>query len=114
MSRSIESQAGSVGSILTAVQAASLEILEKADVPPAQARAIVQAMEIQIAGARDTLATKHDLLVLRNELSEKIGDLRTEMHGLASSNVRQRYAAMLGQTAVLLGIAYFFVAHLPR
>ncbi len=97
-----------------AVQAASLEILEKADVPPAQARAIVQAMEIEIAGARDTLATKHDLLVLRNELSEKIGDLRTEMHGLASSNVRQMYAAMLGQTAVLLGIAYFFVAHLPR
>ena len=114
VSRSIESQAGSVGSILTAVQAASLEILEKADVPPAQARAIVQAMEIQIAGARDTLATKHDLLVLRNELSEKIGDLRTEMHGLASSNVRQRYAVMLGQTAVLLGVAYLFVAHLPR
>jgi hypothetical protein len=58
-----------------AVQAASLEILKKADVPPAQARA---------------------------------------MHSLASSNVRQMYAAMLGQTAVLLGIAYFFVAHLPR
>ena len=114
VSRSIESQAGSVGSILTAVQAASLEILEKADVPPAQARAIVQAMEIEIAGARDTVATTHDLLVLRNELSEKIGDLRTEMHGLASSNVRQRYAVMLGQTAVLLGVAYFFVAHLPR
>src|SRR6266513_568419 len=114
VSRSVESQAGSVGSILMAVQAASLEILEKADVPPAQARAIVQAMEIEIAGARDTLATKHDLLVLRNELSEKIGDLRTEMHGLASSNVRQRYAVMLGQTAVLLGVAYFFVAHLPR
>jgi len=33
---------------------------------------------------------------------------------LAGSNVRQMYAAMLGQTAVLLGIAYFFVAHLPR
>jgi hypothetical protein len=97
-----------------AVQAASLEILEKADVPPAQARAIVQAIEIEIAGARDTLATKHDLLVLRNELIEKIGELRTEMHSLASSNVRQMYAAMLGQTAVLLGIAYFFVAHLPR
>jgi hypothetical protein len=78
----------------------------------------VQAIEIEIAGARDTLATKQDLLVLRNELSEKIADLRaelrTEMHALASSNVRQRYAAMLGQTAVLLGIACFFVAHLAR
>ena len=39
------------------VQAASLEILEKAAVPPAQARAIVQAIEIEIAGAKDTLAT---------------------------------------------------------
>ncbi|HXY96924.1 MAG TPA: hypothetical protein VEH00_08120 [Steroidobacteraceae bacterium] len=104
-----------------AVQAASLEILEKANVPPAQARAFVQAIEIEIAGAKDTLATKqdllvmrNDLLVLRNELTEKIAGLRAEMHALASSNVRQMYAAMFGQTAVLLGIAYFFVAHLPR
>src|SRR5205807_3224056 len=101
VSRSVESQAGVSREYPIAVQAASLEILEKADVPPAQARAIVQAIEIEIAGARDTLATKHDLLVLRNELSEKltekIGDLRTEMHSLASSNVRQMYAAMLGQ-----------------
>ena len=95
-----------------AVQAASLEILEKANVPPAQARAFVQAIEI--AGARDTLATKQDLLVLRNELTERMADMRTEMHGLASGNVRQMYAAMLGQTAVLLGIACFFVAHLAR
>jgi len=123
-----------------AVQAASLEILEKANVPAAQARAFVQAIEIEIEGAKDTLATKHDLLVLRNDLTEKIAelrtelsekiaelgtevndkltgktaDLRTEMHALASGNVRQMYAAMLGQTAVLLGIACFFVAHLPR
>ena len=101
-----------------AVQAASLEILEKANVPPTQARAFVQAIEIEIAGAKDTLATKLDLLVLRNELSEKLigatAGLRTEMHALASSNVRQMYAAMLGQTAVLLGIAYFFVTHLTR
>ena len=97
-----------------AVQAASLEILEKANVPAAQARAFVQAIEIEIEGAKDTLATKHDLLVLRNDLTEKIAELRTETHALASSNVRQMYAAMLGQTAVLLGIACFFVAHLPR
>src|SRR5205085_10951352 len=84
VSRSVESQAGSVGRILMAVQAASLELLEKADVPPAQARAIVQAMEIEIAGARDPPATKHDLLVLRNELreqlTEKAAELRTETH----------------------------------
>jgi hypothetical protein len=101
-----------------AVQAASLEILERAAVPAPQARAIVQAIEIEIAGAKDTLATKHDLLVLRTGLIEKIGEsraeLRAEMHSLASSQVRQMYAAMLGQTAVLLGIAYFFVSHVTR
>lgn len=43
-----------------------------------------------------------------------MGELRVEMHGLASSNLRQMYAAMLGQTAVLLGIAYFFVSHVTR
>ena len=53
-----------------AVQPASLEVLEKAAVPPAQARAIVQAIEIEIAGARDTLATKQDILILRQEMTD--------------------------------------------
>ena len=96
------------------MQAASLEILEKAALPPAQARAIVQAIEIEIAGAKDTLATKHDMLLLRHEITEKLSELRSEIHAAASANVRQMYAAMLGQLAVLLGVAYFFVNHLPR
>jgi hypothetical protein len=118
------------------MQAASLEILEKANVPAPQARAIVQAIGIEIAGARDTLATKHDLLLLRTDLHTEIGelrsdlraemaglrsnldtrvaDLRTEMHANASSNMRQTYLALLSQMAVLLGIAYFCVAHLHR
>lgn len=107
------------------MQAASLEILEKANVPAPQARAIVQAIGIEIEGARDTLATKQDLLLLRHEMTElgaglrtemanMRSDLRTEMHALASANVRQLYLALLGQMAVLLGIAYFFVEHLPR
>ena len=120
------------------MQAASLEILEKANVPAPQARAIVQAIEI--AGAKDTIATKHDLLLLRTELRQEItdlggslrsgmadlrsdlraeianlrADLRTEIHATASSNMRQLYLAILGQMAVLLGIGYFFVEHIPR
>src|SRR5207249_9140956 len=62
-----------------AVQAASLEILDKAAVPPAQARAIVQAIEIEIAGAKDTLATKQDVLILRHEIAELRTELRSEM-----------------------------------
>ena len=108
-----------------AVQAASLEVLEKAAVPPAQARAIVQAIEIEIAGAKDTLATKADLVVLRQEIGDvrhvlelKLetlrGELRSEMHSIAVSGLRHMYGAMLGQLAVLLGLAYFFVSHVQH
>jgi FtsZ-binding cell division protein ZapB len=97
------------------VQAESLEILEKAEVPPAQARAIVRAIEIEIEGAKDTLATKHDLHELRSDLRQEMaelrGELKAEIHGSASSVTRQMYAALLGQMAVLLGFAYFFATH---
>ncbi len=103
------------------MQAASLEVLEKANLPPLQARAIVQAIEIEIAGARDTLATKQDVVQLRQEMSDmrhgleiKLEGVRTEIHASASSISRQMYAALLGQMAVLLGVAYFFVAQLRR
>ena len=114
------------------MQAASLEVLEKANLPAPQARAIVQAIEIEIAGARDTLATKQDTLLLRQDMAElghdlrqemsdlrhglelKIEGMRSEVHASASSISRQMYAALLGQMAVLLGIAYFFVAHVGR
>jgi hypothetical protein len=109
-------------SIIMPMQAESLEVLEKADVPPAQARAIVRAIEIEIGGAKDTLATKQDLHVLRGEMAQLRSDLRQEMaelrgelkaeiHGSASSVTRQMYAALLGQMAVLLGFAYFFATH---
>ena len=146
-----------------AVQAASLEILEKAAVPPAQARAIVQAIEIEIAGAKDTLATKQDVLILRHEIAELRTELRSEMtelrtelrseiaelgtelrsemtelgtelrskmtelrrevegklsqsefHAAMTSSVRHMYGAIMGQFALLLGVAYFFVSHVPH
>jgi ribosome-interacting GTPase 1 len=65
-----------------AVQSASLEVLEKAAVPAAQARAIVQAIEIEIAGAKDTLATRQDMLILRHEMAELRTELRQEMSEL--------------------------------
>ena len=61
------------------MQAESLEILEKAEVPPAQARAIIRAIEIELAGAKDTLATKHDLLLLRQEFTHEMGGLRDKL-----------------------------------
>ena len=159
-----------------AVQAASLEVLEKAAVPPAQARAIVQAIEIEIAGASNTLATKQDTLSVRHEVSamgaglrhemaeiraqlqhemaemrtelrheiaemgaelrremtemgaelrreitemgtelhREMGQMRAEFHAAMTSNVRHMYGAILGQFALLLGLAYFLVGHLQR
>jgi hypothetical protein len=106
-----------------AVQPASLEVLEKAAVPPAQARAIVQAIGIEIAGASDTLATKQDTLILRHEMAELRAEFRQDLtnlkHGLElkiASTVTQSqlYGAILGQMALLLGIAYFFVTHLQH
>jgi hypothetical protein len=61
------------------VQPASLEVLEKAAVPSVQARAIVQAIEIEIAGAKETPATKQDVLILRHEVAEMRTELRTEL-----------------------------------
>ena len=102
-----------------AVQAASLEILEKAAVPPAQARAIVQAIEIEIAGAKDTLATKQDVLILRHEIVELRHEVegklsRGEFHAAMTSSVRHMYGAIMGQFALLLGVAYFFVSHVQH
>ena len=116
------------------MQAESLEVLENADVPPAQARAIVRAIELEITGAKDTLATKHDVLVLRHdvemfrsdlraemttlaatlrtEMAAQGGALRAEIHASASGVIRQLYVAVLGQIAVMLGFVYFFSTHL--
>lgn len=113
-----------------AMQVESLEVLEKAAVAPAQARAIVRAIEIEIAGAKDTLATKHDVLALkqdfqalRGEMSELAATLRGEMaamrgeliaeiHKSVSGVIRQMYLAILGQMAVMLGFAYFFATYM--
>ena len=119
--------------IVVSMQAESLEILEKAELPAGQARAIVRAIDIEI-GARDTLATKQDLALLRNDLAnfriEVKGDhaglrgelkadlariegkLEAKISESASSILRQMYMAILGQMAVLLGFAYFFATHL--
>jgi len=98
------------------------------------ARAIVQAIEIEIAGAKETLATKPDILILRHEMAEMCTELRQEMAGLrtelrqemadlrhsfelkVASTVTQPqlYGAILGQMSLLLGIAYFFVSHLQH
>jgi hypothetical protein len=62
-----------------AMQRESLEVLEQANVAPAQARAFVRAIEIELAGAKDTLATKHDIVLLRQDIEVGRAELRREM-----------------------------------
>jgi hypothetical protein len=73
-----------VGSTIVPMQAESLEVLENASVAPAQARAIVRAIELEIAGASDTLATKHDVLALHQSSDVLRAELRGEMATLAA------------------------------
>ncbi|HKZ72605.1 MAG TPA: hypothetical protein VJ011_01005, partial [Steroidobacteraceae bacterium] len=93
------------------MQAATLEVLEKANVPAPQARALARAIEIELAAHRDTLATKLDITELRLELKSDIQHLRTElkgdmqelrvelkgdMHGIRSELVRWVFLVMMG------------------
>ena len=100
------------------MQVESLEVLEKASVAPAQARAIVRAIEIEIAGAKDTLATKSDVTELRSEMrqlgadlrgemAKRAGELHAEIHRAMSGSTRQMYVALLGHMAMTLGFVYF-------
>ena len=98
------------------MQAESLEVLEKASVAPAQARAIVRAIEIELIGGPETLATKNNLALLGVELSAEMtavcaeiakqgGMLRAEIYGAT----RQMYMALLTQAIVLLASFCFLV-----
>ena len=82
------------------MQAESLEVLEKANVVPAQARAIVRAIEIEITGARDSLATKHDLLMLGQQFQTEIERLRREVIEFSSA-LRSEMAQLRSEAAQL-------------
>lgn len=81
----------------------SLEILEKSELPAAQAHAILKVMESELAAAQETLATKADILALEVKIA-----------GVEGALSRWVLTCILGQTAVLAGLGYFFVAHLAR
>jgi hypothetical protein len=85
----------------------SLEVLEKASVAPAQARAIVRAIEIELAGAKDTLATKRDMDALRADMAKLGGEIHAEIHRAVIGSTRQMYMALLGHMAMTLGFIYF-------
>lgn len=94
----------------------SLEILQKSQLPPIQAHAILEAMDEEFATMERSLATKSDLdaAILRfemkvercqRELSEQIERGKVE-------TMRWTVSLVFGQTAVLAGFVYFALARL--
>jgi len=62
------------------------------------------------------LILRHEMAELRAELRQEMADLRHSLELKIASTVTQPqwYGAILGQMALLLGIAYFFVTHLQH
>jgi hypothetical protein len=98
------------------MQAETLDVLEKAEIPAQQARAIARAIDIEIAASRHSLATRADMLLEsalhRTALSELKGSLETRIEASKNEILNRMYGALLAQLAVLLGLAYFFVNRL--
>lgn len=118
-----------------AVQLATLDLLtEKSRFDPEAARAIGNAITMEISSALKQLATQQDVtsirsdiaavaLSLRHEMSLLAIELRTDLkqdfaRTLVSSSelkadlVQWTFAAMIGQAALILGITYFMLQQL--
>jgi len=100
------------------MQVAALDILTtKGGFAPAAARAIGEAMYLQIARSYQDLATNQRLDSaidrLRTELKVDIAALEVKMEKLKSDIVRWMFAALVGQTAVMGGLMRLFMPHGP-
>ena len=115
------------------MQPTSLDTLERCQLPPNQARAILQAMELEITAHEVGLCTRDELrdavhsLELKieaahNDLELKIESLcadldlklemlRNEMRGLEARMMRFTVSCMLAQTGIMAGALYFALGH---
>lgn len=85
-----------------AMSLATLEILEQAQFPPAQARALARAFEAESGTKFENLATKSDLAQLEVRLGKESSAAKTE-------SMRWTVLVMSGQTALLAGVMYFLL-----
>ena len=107
-----------------AVQLATLDILtDRARFEPEVARAIGDAITMEINHSRDTLATRADVIAFRAEFEAfRTGtrqefvlvraEIKVAMAECKSAILRWMFAAMATQTALLVGIMYFMLQHL--
>jgi hypothetical protein len=93
------------------MKASSLEILERSQLPPSQARAIFQVMEAELSAREHTLATRADLDQGLHGLELKVEAVRTEMQSLRAElksdirdTVRWNFAFWVAQLAAMAAI----------
>jgi hypothetical protein len=111
------------------VQVATLDILtHRAHFDPEVARAIGDAIDVEMNASRDNLATKSELkeeiASLRFELKKEIAEFRAEVRAEFTSirveykrdlseckadMIRWMFSAMVGQTMLLVGLMYFLL-----
>ena len=94
------------------MQTASLDLLEKTQLPPNQARAILTAMEMEMTAREERLVMKSELKEAFHSLELKIEALRGDIRGVEGKLMRWVFTCMLGQTAVIAGALYFALTHL--
>ena len=79
---------------------ASLELLEK-QLPPAQARAILMAMDVELASRDAALATKRDLQEGLREVEHR---LELKIETLRGDLIRWSFAFWVAQLAAVAGL----------
>ena len=65
--------------IIPLMKTQSLEILEKSQLPAAQAHAILKVMEMEVGAGHEALATKFDLLEVKSALKSDIVEVKAEL-----------------------------------
>lgn len=115
-----------------AVQIATLDILtRRAHFEPEVARAIGDAIDLEMNTSRDQLATKSELkaeiALLRSDLKSGLAELRAEIKqdiaklraevkediaNCKADMIRWMFSAMLAQTMLFVGLMYFMLQHM--
>jgi hypothetical protein len=89
------------------MKASSLDLLEKTLLPPAQARAILQAMEAEFTERDSALATKQDLGGVEHRLELKIERMRSDLKSDIHAATRWNFVFWVTQLAAIAGLLKF-------
>lgn len=90
------------------MKASSLELLTKAQLPAAQAQAILQAMDEEFDSRDSALATKADLGEAKAELRQEIAATRAELReaimAAKTETIRWNFAFWIAQLGAIAGL----------